>query len=92
MATLLQRFHGLALEPSHAQRVDDNVARHVLAQAPANHLTDKRVDHHGQKQPTFVGGDVGNVAPQTQSSCATVVCRSSRLSAIGRSWALSVMP
>ena len=40
----------MALEPGHAQRVDDDFVRHVLAQAP--------VDHHGQEQPALVGGDL----------------------------------
>ena len=52
----------MTLEPRHAQRVDDNVTRHVLAQAPADHLAAEQVDHDGQEQPAFVGGDVCDVA------------------------------
>ena len=38
----------LALEPSHAQGIDGDVARHVLTQAPAHHLAAEQLDHHGQ--------------------------------------------
>ena len=34
------------LEPCHAQRVDDVVARHVLAQGPSHHLAAEQIDHH----------------------------------------------
>ena len=49
----------MALEPRHAQRVDDDVPRHVRSQAPADHLATEQIDHHGQEQPAFVCGDVG---------------------------------
>jgi len=53
---------GAALEPGHAHGIDDDVARHVFAQRPAHHLAAEQVDHHGQKEPALVGGDVGNIA------------------------------
>ena len=52
----------MTFEPRHAQRADDDVTRHVRAQAPADHLTAEQVDHHGQEQPAFVGGDVRDIA------------------------------
>jgi len=52
----------MSLEPRHAQRIDDDVARHVLPQRPAHHLAAKQVDHHGQEQPALVGSDVRDVA------------------------------
>ena len=39
----------VALEPSHAQGIDDEVARHVRTQAPAHPLAAEQVDHHGQE-------------------------------------------
>jgi len=51
----------VALEPCHAQRVDDDVARRVLAHRPAHHLTTEQVDHHSEEQPDLVGGDAGDV-------------------------------
>jgi hypothetical protein len=38
----------MALESHHAQRIDDDVARHVLAQAPADHLPAEQVDNRSQ--------------------------------------------
>ena len=65
----------MALEPGHTQRIDDDVPRHVRAQRPAHHLAAEQVDHHGQEQPAFVGGDVGDVSrsalTQLNSVCST---------------------
>ena len=51
----------MALEPGHAQRVDDDVRRHVAPQRPTHHLAAEQVNHHGQKQPTLISGDVRDV-------------------------------
>ena len=55
-------FVRVSLEPSHAQRVDDDVSGHVLAQAPADHLTAEQVDHKGQEKQAIVGRDVLDAA------------------------------
>jgi hypothetical protein len=52
----------MALQPRHAQCVDDNVARNLRAQTLADYLTIEQVDHRGQEQPTFVTGDVCDIA------------------------------
>jgi len=52
---------GMTFEPRHAQRVDDDIAGHVLAHRPTHDLTAEQVDHHGQEQPALVGSDVGDV-------------------------------
>jgi hypothetical protein len=51
----------VALEPGDAQRVDDDVRRHVLAQRPAHHLAAEQVNDHGQKQPALISGDVREI-------------------------------
>ena len=35
---------------------------HVRPHRPAHHLAAEQVDHHGQKQPAFLGGDIRDVA------------------------------
>lgn len=83
---------GMALEPRHAQRIDDDLALHVLARPPADHLAAEQVGDHRQEQPAFVGGDVGVKSPAlTLSGSATVNSRASRLGAISKSWLLSVV-
>ena len=53
----------MPLELRHAQHVDADVARHIGPQRPAHHLAAEEVDYDGEKQPAFIGGDVGGVAP-----------------------------
>ncbi len=57
-----QVFFEPALEPSHPQCNDEQIAGHVLRQCPAHHLAAEEVDHHRQKQPAPGVGDVGNFA------------------------------
>jgi len=52
----------VALKPRHAQRVDHDVAHHVVPQRPAHYLAAEQVYHHRQEQPAFVRRDVGDVA------------------------------
>jgi hypothetical protein len=47
----------LAELKGHAQGVNDELARDVLAHTPADHLPTEQVDHHGQEQPTYVSGE-----------------------------------
>ena len=51
-----------ALEPGHLQGVDDQVAPHIGLHRPAHHTATEQIDHYGQKQPAFLGGNVGDVA------------------------------
>ena len=52
----------MAFEPGHAQRIDNDLTRHVLAQRPAHHLATKQIDDHRQKKPALIGGYVRDVA------------------------------
>ena len=51
-----------ALQPSHLQSIDHQLASHVGTQRPAHHPAAEQIDHHGQKQPAFLGCNVGDVA------------------------------
>lgn len=74
------------LEPRHAQGIDDDVPRHVVAQRPAHHLATEQGNHHGQKssQPSSVAIHVMSPT-QTLFRAATTNSRSSKLGEIGRS-------
>src|ERR1035438_4119469 len=52
----------MAAEPSHLEGVDYELTPHVFSQRPAHHLAVEEVNKHRQKQPSFVGRDVSNVA------------------------------
>jgi len=80
----------MTLEPRPTQRVDDDLARPVLAHRPTHHLTAEPVDDHGQKQPALIGVNVGDVPnPDLVRGTSTVNWRLSPLGAIGRSGLLS---
>ncbi len=75
----------MALIQSHAQRFDDDILRHVLAQRPRHRLAAAQVDHHGQEQPAFAGRDPSDVARPDLIGSATSNGRSGRLDAAGKS-------
>lgn len=81
----------MASKPRDAQRVDHDIARHVLAQRPAHYLTAEQVDHHRQEQPALIGRNVRDIPTQTLSGLLPVNSRFSTLVEIGRSWRLSVV-
>src|ERR1035437_1594709 len=51
-----------AAEPGHLEGVDYELTPHVFSQRPAHYLAVEQVNDHGQKQPSFVGRNVGKVA------------------------------
>ncbi len=57
----ISSFPRTALKQAHLQRVDDQAAMHVRPHRPAHHLAAEQVDHHGQEQPAFLGGDIRDV-------------------------------
>ena len=69
----------MTLNPSHRQGINDNTACHVLPLQPTHHQAAEQVDHHRQEQRAFAGFEVGDIA------------RPDPVSAIGRSWLLSVV-
>src|ERR1039458_7893137 len=50
-----------AAAPGHLEGVDDERTPHVFSQGPAPHLAVEQIHDHRQKQPSFVGRDVGKV-------------------------------
>ena len=52
---------GTTTVPSHLKSVSDQLTAYLLLQRPAHYLTAEQVQHHGQKQPAFTGGDVGDI-------------------------------
>ena len=42
---------------------------HMRLQAPSHHLTAKHVNHSGQVQAAFVGGDTGDITVQQLVGC-----------------------
>src|ERR1039457_2481031 len=52
----------MAAEPSHLEGVDYELTPHVFSQRPTHHLAVEQGQDHRQKQPSFVGRDVSNVA------------------------------
>ena len=52
----------VAPESGHAQRVDNDVRRHVIPQRPAHHLAAEQVTDHSQVKPALISGDVHDVA------------------------------
>src|SRR5665811_2147267 len=51
-----------AAEPGHLEGVDHELTPHVFSERPAHHLAVEQINDHRQKQPSFVGRNVGNVA------------------------------
>ena len=52
----------LAPEPGYAQRVDDDVGRHVVPQGPTHHLAAKQVDDESQVRTAIIRCDARDVA------------------------------
>src|ERR1039458_8982443 len=50
-----------AAAPGHLEGVDDERTPHVFSHRPAHHLAVEQIHDHRQKQPSFVGRDVGKV-------------------------------
>jgi len=44
------------------QCIDDQIAVHLRLHRPAHHPAAEQVDDYGQKQPAFIGWNVGDVA------------------------------
>ncbi len=53
--------HRLASPHRHQQRPHDQVRFHARLHRPADHLSREQIQHHGQKQPTFMRSDIGDV-------------------------------
>src|ERR1017187_8106048 len=51
----------IALEPSHLQSIDHQAALHIRPHRPAHHFAAEQIDHYSQKQPAFLGCDVGKI-------------------------------
>ena len=85
-----QAWRGMAPEPGHAQCVCHQTGLHVRLHAPAHHLATEQVDHAGQVQPAFVGGDVMSLL-QTQSGALGWKFLASKFSATGKLCSLSVV-
>ena len=57
-----QIFAGQALPPCHFQCAAGQRRCDRLAHGPAHDAAAEQIEHHGQVQPAFAGGDVGHVA------------------------------
>src|SRR5271169_6811760 len=51
----------IALEPSHLQSIDHQLALHIWPHRPAHHFTAEQVDYDRQKQPAFCGRDIRHI-------------------------------
>lgn len=51
----------VAFELFHTQRTDDDVGHHVAPQRVASDLVVEQVNHHDQKQPDLINGDIRDV-------------------------------
>jgi hypothetical protein len=76
------RRRPLALD-GHVQRVDGDLDVQGLSHAPADDLARVHVEQRGQVQPTFPGGDVGEIGERTWFGAAAWKLRASLLGAIG---------
>ena len=71
-------------EPSHGQRIRNNICGHARLQRPANNFSVKQVENDGQVQPTLIRPQVGNVRRPDLIWRVGVKFLASRFSATGR--------